>query len=84
MGKRDLVSIVTPCYNTGKYVHRLLESVLNQTYPNIEMFVIDDGSSDNSAEIVKSSTCNIFSLSLQHIFPFSQMAILLFVSMFQG
>lgn len=54
MGKRDLVSIVTPCYNTGKYVHRLLESVLSQTYPNIEMFVIDDGSSDNSAEIVKS------------------------------
>ena len=54
MEKRSLVSIVTPCYNTGKYIHRLLESVLEQTYPSIEMFVIDDGSTDNSGDIVQS------------------------------
>ena len=43
-----LVTFLTPCFNTGKYIHRLLDSVLKQTYPNIEMYVIDDGSTDNS------------------------------------
>ena len=52
--EKELVSIVTPCYNTGGYIHRLLDSVLEQTYPNIEMYVIDDGSTDNSGEIVES------------------------------
>lgn len=52
--EKELVSIVTPCYNTGKYIHRLLNSVLQQTYPWIEMFVIDDGSTDESVDVVKS------------------------------
>lgn len=51
---QSLVSLLTPCYNTGKYIHRLLESVLNQTYPSIEMFVIDDGSTDNSKDVILS------------------------------
>lgn len=42
-----LVSILTPCYNTAHLVWRLLDSVLNQTYPFVEMFLIDDGSTDN-------------------------------------
>ena len=49
-----LVSILTPCYNGEKYIRRLLDSILDQTYPRIEMFVIDDGSTDNSANIIKS------------------------------
>ena len=43
-----LVTLLTPCFNTGKYIHCLLDSVLKQTYPNIEMYVIDDGLTDNS------------------------------------
>ena len=49
---QPLVTLLTPCFNTGKYIHRLLESVLNQTYSKIEMFVIDDGSTDDSKDIV--------------------------------
>lgn len=50
---KGLVSIITPCYNTGAYVGTLLETVLNQSYPHIEMIAIDDGSTDNTAEIIK-------------------------------
>jgi glycosyltransferase involved in cell wall biosynthesis len=49
-----VVSIITPCYNGSKFVHRLLDSVLMQTYLCIEMFVIDDGSTDSTAAIIKS------------------------------
>ena len=48
-----LVSLLTPMYNTEKYVHRLLDSVLSQDYPAIEMIVIDDGSTDGSGEVVE-------------------------------
>lgn len=49
-----LVSILTPCYNTGNVIHRLLTSVLGQSYPKIEMVIIDDGSTDNTRNIVSS------------------------------
>lgn len=50
----NLVSIITPCYNTGKYLPTLLKSILFQDYPHIEMIAIDDGSIDNTAEVIKS------------------------------
>lgn len=49
-----LVTILTPCYNASKYISRLLCSVIEQDYPKIQMIVIDDGSTDDSAEIIKS------------------------------
>lgn len=47
MRNKALVSIITPCYNSTKFIHRLLDSVLVQDYPSIEMLLIDDGSTDN-------------------------------------
>lgn len=52
--KGKLVSLLTPCYNMERYIRRLLDSVISQTYPHVEMFVIDDGSTDKSSEIIKS------------------------------
>jgi glycosyltransferase involved in cell wall biosynthesis len=48
----ELVSIVVPAYNAGRTIARTLDSALAQTYPHIEIVVADDGSKDDTAEIV--------------------------------
>lgn len=50
----DLVSIVMPSYNTGKYIAESIESVLVQTYQNWELLIVDDCSTDNTDEVVAS------------------------------
>lgn len=50
--KKGLVSIITPCYNGAHLISRLLCSILDQDYPTVEMFVVDDGSKDNTKDVV--------------------------------
>ena len=47
------VSVITPMYNCEKFISETIESVLNQTYTNWEMIIIDDCSTDKSKQIVK-------------------------------
>ena len=49
----ELVSIVVPIYNTEQYISKCIESLINQTYKNLEIILVDDGSTDNSFNICK-------------------------------
>lgn len=51
--KIPCVSIITPCYNGEKTIGRLIQSVIDQTYDNIEFIIINDGSIDSTAEIIE-------------------------------
>ena len=48
------VTVVMPVYNAHEYLHDAISSILGQTFTDFEFLIIDDGSYDNSAEIVKS------------------------------
>ena len=49
------ISVIVPCYNVEKYIHQCLESITNQTYSNLEIICIDDGSTDNTPAIIDKS-----------------------------
>jgi glycosyltransferase involved in cell wall biosynthesis len=68
MSKQDLISIIVPCYNLEPYINECLQSIYNQTYPFWECIIIDDGSTDNSKDIIRkwTSTDNRFTYIQQH------------------
>lgn len=48
----ELVSVIMPSFNTGEYIAASIESVLAQTYPNWELLIVDDCSTDNTTEVI--------------------------------
>ena len=52
MKKKPLISIIVPCYNVEPYLKECLDSLINQTYKNIEIIIINDGSTDKTKEII--------------------------------
>lgn len=47
------LSVIVPVYNTEKYVEKCLESIINQTIKNIEIIIVNDGSTDSSEKVIK-------------------------------
>ena len=47
----ELISVIIPVYNVEAYLSRCMDSVISQTYGNLELILIDDGSTDRSGEI---------------------------------
>ena len=50
---KDLISVVVPIYKVEKYLGKCIESILNQTYENLEIILVDDGSPDKCGDIVE-------------------------------
>lgn len=62
----ELVGIIIPVYNVEKYIRRCLDTVISQTYKNIEVLLIDDGSSDSSYSICQEYSKKDNRLKLLH------------------
>ena len=50
---KGLISVVSPCYNHGIVLYRFLDSLLEQTYTNMQVILVDDGSTDNTKDVVE-------------------------------
>ena len=50
------ISVIMPVFNEEKYLHAAIDSILSQTFDNFEFIIIDDASTDNSLQIIKSYT----------------------------
>ena len=54
MNQQPLISVLMPAYNSELYIAEAIESILNQSYQNIELIIFDDGSSDNPRQVIQS------------------------------
>lgn len=52
--QQALVSVISPCYNVAPYIGRFLDSLVTQTYKNLEIILVNDGATDNTGEIIES------------------------------
>ena len=63
---KELISIIVPIYNVEKYIHKCIESIINQTYKNLEIILVDDGSPDNCGNICEEYAKNDSRIKVIH------------------
>ncbi len=57
--EKPLVSVVIPVYNGEKFINEAIDNVLSQNYPALEIIIVDDGSTDNTAQLIKNLTVDV-------------------------
>ena len=67
MVEKDKVTVIIPVYNVEPYLTRCLDSVLGQTYSNIEVIVVNDGSKDNTKKILDDYASKYENIIVKHI-----------------
>ena len=72
MTRKPLVSIITPCYNSEKYIGRYLDSITRQTYKYIQVIMINDGSTDGTEKIIYSYRKQLESLDIVFTYLFQE------------
>lgn len=70
--EKPLVSLVAPCFNGEKYIKRFLNSILNQTYCNIEVILINDGSNDRTEEIIRDFQGEFSKKGIRFVYEFQE------------
>ena len=60
------ISVIVPVFNIESYIKRCVDSILSQTYPNIEIIIVDDGSTDNSGRIIDDIASTNSSIRVLH------------------
>ncbi len=63
----DLVSVIVPMFNDGKYIAETLASIINQTYPNLEVICVNDQSTDDTIAIVEAYQAKDKRIKLFHL-----------------
>ena len=58
--EKSLISVIVPIYNVSRYLERCMESLLHQTYKNIEIIMVDDGSPDDCVDVYCSGIGIVF------------------------
>ena len=56
--RKEKISVLIPSYQVEPFISRCLDSVISQTYPNLEILVVDDGSSDGTVDVLRSYAAN--------------------------
>ena len=64
---KNKISVIIPVYNTEKYVREAVESIVHQTYKNVEIILVDDGSSDESGKV-----CDLLQRAYENVYAFHQ------------